>query len=443
MAYCALLLVLLAGGTQAADFGGALQADDECSKDTAGDKCALEALQRRGLKAADGFKTSESGWGSCRQFGCSHHYRRWQGCQCNSACRRYGNCCSDFAAKCEAHPAAPPAPPKPMMPPAPPVPMGDYDLKWVAQGTSFFDEFTFATKDENHGSAEYLPRSDAEAAGVIEAEGSFAVLRAGAASPRYLYKRETAKILSKQSWKHFLVAMRYSHVPYGCGVWPAFFTLAPDAAWPDGGEIDLLEYVNSDVSKSSFHTGGSCKLNPAAVSKYGSMPDRNSMNYDCVTQYPDRLGCAPNKWMKTGQEWARSPGVVAAEWTESFLKIFYIPEHELPTDLLSDEPKPDTWDRWLFSYYPFEGTGCTMQAQQLVMQIGFCGDWASKVWDQDGQCKHKINGCRAVDPLHEYAPQQDCCTKFIWDEDKAHGTDSYLQSQAFFNMSWMKVFQQR
>lgn len=440
MAYSALLLVLLAQGTQAGDLGGALQADDECSSDTAADNCALEALQRQGLKAADGLKTSESHWGSCRQFGCSHHYRRWQGCQCNSACRRYGNCCSDFAAKCEAKPAAPPAP---TMPPSPPIPTGSYGLKWAAQGTSFFDEFTFATKDENHGAAEYLPRADAQAAGVIEAEGSFAVLRAGPASPRYQYKRESAKILSKQSWKHFLVAMRYSHVPYGCGVWPAFFTLAPNAAWPDGGEIDLLEYVNTDVSKSSFHTGGSCKLNPSAVAKYGSMPDRNSMNYDCVTQYPDRLGCAPNKWMKTGQEWARSPGVVAAEWTESFLKIFYIPDNELPQDLLSDEPKPETWDRWLFSYYPFEGTGCTMQAQQLVMQIGFCGDWASKVWDQDGQCKHMINGCRAVDPLHEYAPQQDCCTKFIWDENKAHGTDSYLQSQAFFNISWMKVFQQR
>ena len=56
--------------------------------------------------------------------------------------------------------------------------------------------------------------------------------------------------------------------------------------------------------QSSFHTGGNCKLDPTKVNQYGSMPDRpgtcsvgvdfkpgrNDMNYDCVTNYPDRWG---------------------------------------------------------------------------------------------------------------------------------------------------------
>jgi len=313
---------------------------------------------------------------------------------------------------------------------------------WQAKGKSFFDSFKFLRNDDNHGAAEYLSQEEAEKVGVAQAEGSYAVLRSGPASPQYEFKRKTAKIASSESWKYFLFTAKFSHVPYGCGVWPAIFTLAPDAAWPDGGEMDLLEYVNMDVSKSSLHTGGSCRLDTSKLNKYGYMPDRNDMNYDCVTHYPKRLGCAPNKSMKSGQGWANSPGAVALQWTETFVKLFYIPEHEIPADMESGTPDPDAWDRWVFAYYPFEGTSCDMQKQEIVMQINFCGDWASKVWGDDNQCKYKVHSCRSVDPLAEYAPQQDCCTQWIWDKDKKFGTDQYLAQRAFFNISWMKVYQQ-
>uniref|UniRef100_A0A7S2KIT3 GH16 domain-containing protein n=1 Tax=Zooxanthella nutricula TaxID=1333877 RepID=A0A7S2KIT3_9DINO len=233
--------------------------------------------------------------------------------------------------------------------------------------------------------------------------------------------------------------MKYSHVPYGCGTWPAFFTLGR-GPWPDAGEVDILEYVNNDVSKSSMHIGASCTLNAAAVDKKGSMPDRNNMNYNCRTSYPGHLGCAPNKWMKTGQGWSQDPGVVAMEWTPDFVKIFFIPQGAIPNDLSVDAPTPEDWDQWLFSYYPITESGCSaevMQAQQLVMQIGFCGDWASKVWHLDATCKPLMKQCRSVDPLHEYAPQEDCCTQFIESPEQ----DEYLKERAYFNISWVKVFQ--
>jgi len=180
------------------------------------------------------------------------------------------------------------------------------------------------------------------------------------------------------------------------------------------------------------------------VNKYGGMPDRNDMNYNCKTAYPDHLGCAPNKWMRTGQGWSNSPGVIALERTRAYLKIFFWPEGSIPQDLIAGEPQPKSWDSsFLLSYYPFKASGCSpsvMTAQQLLLNIGFCGDWAGKVWSLSPTCKAKAHGCRAVDPLKEYAPAQDCCTQFIYDEDGSHGTDGYLQRQAFFNISWMKVF---
>merc|ERR1719291_693454 len=124
------------------------------------------------------------------------------------------------------------------------------------------------------------------------------------------------------------------------------------------------------------------------------------MNYNCLTNYPDHLGCAPNKWMRTGQGWSSNPGVVALEWTAEHIKMFMIPKWEIPKDLNDDSPKPESWDRWLYSYYPLKESGCdgnVMKPQKLLMQIGFCGDWASKVWHLDGTCKPRIHNCRSVD----------------------------------------------
>lgn len=41
------------------------------------------------------------GLGSCREIGCGNHRPRPE-CSCNPACQQYGDCCSDYAATCEA-----------------------------------------------------------------------------------------------------------------------------------------------------------------------------------------------------------------------------------------------------------------------------------------------------------------------------------------------------
>lgn len=456
--------------------------DDECGVDDA-EACVVNQLQRRAMKVASADavedETSERWAGSCKSYGCRGHYHSYMKCQCNSKCAKYGNCCNDYYDKCTRHsqhpghaPAPPPdstssadhsgtqapqhhghapAPPPNSTSPAnhsgAPAPFPQYSLDWVAEGKSFFDGWKFLWKDDNHGSAEYLLKDAALKNGVAQAYDTHAIITAGKASPKYKWKRQTAKIESYKSWKHFLVAMKYTHLPYGCGVWPAFFTLGTKQPWPKGGEFDILEYVNMDVSKSSVHMGAGCTLSPQAVNKFGNMPDRNKMDYNCLTDYgQSKLGCAPNKWMKTGQQWSQQPGVVALEWTDEHIKIFAIPASEVPRDLESNRPNPENWDRWLFSYYPLLESGCSsdlLDPQKLLMQINFCGDWASKVWHLDGQCKHLVHGCRSVDALMEYAPQEDCCTKFTWDESGEYGTDNYLKTQAYFNITYLKVFSPR
>lgn len=128
-------------------------ADDECSAAAALDgrstsECALNALQRSGLKAhalriekeatvaaddeqqssaeeqspdnatADSPTIEAKGWGgSCAAYGCGG-YVSWHRCQCNSGCGRHNNCCWDYKAKCTHHKPPPPPAPRPHPGPA-------------------------------------------------------------------------------------------------------------------------------------------------------------------------------------------------------------------------------------------------------------------------------------------------------------------------------------
>ena len=55
-----------------------------------------------------------------------------------------------------------------------------------------------------------------------------------------------------------------AHLPFGCSVWPAFWTKGQD--WPRGGEIDVLEAVNrASANQMTLHASPGCVQAPDAV----------------------------------------------------------------------------------------------------------------------------------------------------------------------------------
>jgi len=82
------------------DLNDLLNADD-CTDET----CDISLRQLRGNV------TSKASWGSCQSYGCPTRFERGHGCQCNSKCHDYGNCCADIASCSK--PAASPSPSAP------------------------------------------------------------------------------------------------------------------------------------------------------------------------------------------------------------------------------------------------------------------------------------------------------------------------------------------
>lgn len=66
------------------------------------------------------------------------------------------------------------------------------------------------------------------------------------------------------------------HIPYGCSVWPAFWTKGP--TWPDDGEIDIIESINLNPNNQmALHTTEGC-LHDGTVPQKGQ-----NTGLDCST----------------------------------------------------------------------------------------------------------------------------------------------------------------
>lgn len=58
----------------------------------------------------------------------------------------------------------------------------------------------------------------------------------------FLSTRWLLVLMSSFYFSRSLFVMDAAHVPYGCSVWPAWWSVAEN--WPSGGEIDTFEGVS-------------------------------------------------------------------------------------------------------------------------------------------------------------------------------------------------------
>merc|ERR1711871_1577329 len=254
--------------------------------------------------------------------------------------------------------------------------------------------------------------------------------------------RRSIKLKSKRQYtvgedqwlRSLLVVIDVTHVPTGCGTWPAFW-MANEASWPKYGEIDIIESTNrEDVVSTTLHTCGptsarskrdcsgatSCTMESVDSGIFtGSWaPGKGSPEaYDCDIDAPGQWGnqgCSIEG--AAGSAGTRlnldQGGIFATEWSMKDLSeqnanksgegdldpldvphiaMWFFPRKDLP---LSDEKwgaQPDTkaWGR-PYAYFRLGKDNCDpkhFSGQRLIFDTTLCGDNAGNKWESSGCSK--------------------------------------------------------
>jgi hypothetical protein len=129
-----------------------------------------------------------------------------------------------------------------------------------------------------------------------------------------------------------------------CGSWPAFWTANLDN-WPYGGEIDILEGVNTQqYNHYAFHTGDTC---------YQSGQTQTGIidTTDCNVFDNDNSGCAG--WATSTETYGdgminAGGGVYAMDWRNAGIRIWYFSPDAIPDDIASGNPTTSGWGKVRF-----------------------------------------------------------------------------------------------
>lgn len=137
-------------------------------------------------------------------------------------------------------------------------------------GADFLNDWDFFTSpDPTHGLVDYLDAADAQSNGLayVQGDGTFVMKVDSTTQLASGQNRKSVRITSRQTVGiGNLVIFDTNKIPYGPSTWPAFWTTGPN--WPNGGEIDIVENVNSaSQNHMTLHTSPGCTLSqPMAAS---------------------------------------------------------------------------------------------------------------------------------------------------------------------------------
>ncbi|ESK91855.1 glycoside hydrolase family 16 protein [Moniliophthora roreri MCA 2997] len=183
-------------------------------------------------------------------------------------------------------------------------------------------------------------------------------------------------IISKDAYPvGSLIIIDALHIPYGCSVWPAFWTIGTELGWPHAGEIDIIEGINGITSNNVvMHTDPGCTQS-SNVSQGGKTTDA-----DCGTD----VGCKveETKLNSYGPGFAQAGGgVFAAQIDNSGVFVWFWSRPDIPASI-SNAKSDSAMDMsdWGQPSAAYPNDACDIakffKPQKLVLDITLCGEWA-------------------------------------------------------------------
>jgi len=254
----------------------------------------------------------------------------------------------------------------------------------VYQGSSFFDEWDFYTDaDPTHGSVTFLNGSAAFQSGLaaVQPDGTV-IMKADNTTwlPQGQF-RNSVRITSKKLYNGGLFVLDTSRAPWGCGVWPAWWTVGTN--WPHNGEIDIIEGVHDNThNQATWHTAPGCLLTDTG-NFTGTV-----INTTCDATVNNNAGCGVVDWSRVsyGPEFdALGGGMYTMKWDETGIAVWYFYRNAIPTDLVDLNPNPSGWGQPSAFLSPDRCDLSTYFANHsIVFDITLCGDWAGNSYSTSG-----------------------------------------------------------
>ncbi|KAJ9108599.1 hypothetical protein QFC19_002316 [Naganishia cerealis] len=304
-----------------------------------------------------------------------------------------------------------------------------YDLIKTYQGESFFEDWSYYGNYDNltNGDAIWVNSTVGTADPQLTyttSSGNAIVKVDNTSTVAYNYKRNSVRLTSTDAYDIGSVwVMDALHVPYGCSVWPAFWSTGVGATWPATGEIDTFEGVNNQAgNQMALHTADGCNL-----VQDSSVPFTAAVNYtNCYVEANDNSGCTVIDGNSTsyGEAFATAGGGVwVTEFATDGISIWFFSRANIPDAVSSASSSIDTTklgERTAF----WSPNGCDIASffkpQELVLDITLCGDWAGKA------ATLQSTGCAALTGTNT------CYSTYVLD---ANNYDT-----AYFEIQYIKVY---
>ncbi|KAK0214741.1 glycoside hydrolase family 16 protein [Armillaria fumosa] len=197
--------------------------------------------------------------------------------------------------------------------------------------------------------------------------------------------RDSVRITSIKKYDNGLFIASFSAMPYGCSVWPAWWTVGDD--WPNQGEVDVLENVhNANANQYTFHTGEGCTIQAS-----DDMTAKLNDEQCAVSGGSDNAGCGmvdtSNPNYSYGKQFNEiGGGIFAHLWNDKGIQIWHFPKTSIPDDITAGKPSLANWGKPA-AFLP-NGTSCDtgthFKGHNLVIDTTLCGDWANGTYSGAG-----------------------------------------------------------
>ncbi|KAF8895108.1 concanavalin A-like lectin/glucanase domain-containing protein [Infundibulicybe gibba] len=265
-----------------------------------------------------------------------------------------------------------------------------YDIVQDYSGPGFFNNWIFFDHFDNLTSGDVVICGDSAKLAFVDPSTNHAIIKVDNTSTvPFNEKRNSVRITSPDRYGVGSVWIAdMLHVPFGCSVWPAWWSQAPD--WPIGGEIDTFEGVNLRTNNQiSLHTNPGCvQTNPTQSSQLINSTDCSHLangNQGCVVTDPSTASY--------GAGFAAAGGGVLPlnSLIRASRAIWFFPRANVPAAITNNASTIDT-----STFGPpvanYPATGCNIgqffEPQGLIFDITLCGDLALPTLSQtcSGDC---------------------------------------------------------